>query len=115
MFILDRKSKLDSYQGESGPIERYSTTSKAIEIDADSDSSSGVDEGSDNNNNSDDLEDFVVDDDIIDGEKNAVQDSEMAFLEMPGTKGGYNSYHQVMLQLIINICSGILKSKNKLV
>lgn len=92
--LSNRKSKLDSYQGESGPIEKYSTTSKAIEIDADSDSSSGVDEGNDNNNNSDDLEDFVVDDDIIDGEKNAVQDSEMAFLEMPAefSKARTNSF-----------------------
>lgn len=94
---------MDTYQGEAGPIERYSTTT--VEVNSDSDSSNDVDEGSsdNNNNNSDDLEDFVVDDDIIDGEKNAVQDSEMAFLEMPGTKGVYNSYHQVMLPLIIMI------------
>lgn len=78
---------MDKYKGEKGPIEQYSTT---VNVSDSSDSGSilaMLDSAEEEEvDDSDDLEGFVVDDDMIDGEKNAVQDSEMTMMmeEMPG-------------------------------
>lgn len=84
-FFLDRKSKLDSYKGEKGPIEKYSVPN-TIQLDSDDEEEELDYILSDDN---EDLDGFVVDDDMTDGEKNSgtAKDSEMAnsiMMEMPG-------------------------------
>lgn len=61
---IDKKSRLERYQGEKGPIDYF------IDLDEESES---------------EQDDFIVDDDMIDGEKNTDIESEMNEVEMPGT------------------------------
>jgi hypothetical protein len=76
-LFIDRKAKLESYQGERGPIEEYLTSSEEEEEEEE------------------DEEEFIVDDDIIDGEKKTDKDSEMATVEMPGKNNNCIQYNQL--------------------
>ncbi|KAI7906990.1 uncharacterized protein BX663DRAFT_548087 [Cokeromyces recurvatus] len=96
--LKDRKSKLSEYDVvEKGPIEKYS-----IHMNTDSDTCTDEDEDND---------EFIVDDDIIDGEKATVQDSELAIMEMPpefskrrllSFRRQLEIYIQYLIELILN-------------
>ncbi|KAI8080424.1 hypothetical protein BDF21DRAFT_418991 [Thamnidium elegans] len=102
--LADKKSRLDSYRGEKGPIDHFIN-----DDDSDDDDESEQD-------------DFIVDDDMIDGEKNTDIESEMNKVEMPAEFSSARTqsfskqlslYIKYLVELSLNPTYNVLVTNNK--